>query len=83
MTQDQLTYIAETVGEMKGRLDDLYHELRGNGQPGFIADTRKRLSELEHQARVRKWAGRVMYAAFSTVLTLLIAFKDRIFRGAH
>lgn len=83
MSQDQLTYIAETVGEMKGRLDDMYHELKGNGQPGFIADTRHRLSELEHQARTRKWAGRIVYGAFTTALTILIALKDKIFHGAH
>lgn len=83
MAQDQLTYIAESVGEIKARVDDLYKELKGNGQPGFIAKTSDRLSALERQDHTRTWAGRVAYVVFTTIVTLVVAFKDRIWHGAH
>lgn len=81
--EDQLTSIAAALGRMEGRLDDLYHELKGNGQPGFITKTADRLNKLEREDHTRTWVARIAYGALSAALTLLAAFKDKIWHGAH
>jgi hypothetical protein len=79
--QDPNSQIIQTLGRIEGRVEDLHHELKGNGQPGFIAKTNDRLVALEGEDRRRamleRWISGGIAALVSGALYLFKTWFHR------